>query len=88
MSNEATIEERLQKLGLVLPEAVKAPPGVRLPFAPVRIRGSRAYISGHGPTHPDGSLAGPFGKVGAEVSAEQAYQSARLTALSSRLRLR
>ena len=82
MINEATIEERLLKLGLVLPAAVQAPPGVRLPFAPVRLRGSHAYISGHGPCNPDGSLAGPFGKVGAEVSAEQAYQSARLTALS------
>ena len=48
MTNEAAIEERLQKLGLVLPAAVKIPPGVRLPFAPVRVRGSRAYISGHG----------------------------------------
>jgi enamine deaminase RidA (YjgF/YER057c/UK114 family) len=55
---------------------------VRLPFASVRVRGSRAYISGHGPFNPDGSLAGPFGKVGAEVTLEQAYQSARLTALS------
>jgi enamine deaminase RidA (YjgF/YER057c/UK114 family) len=82
MTNEAAIEERLQKLGLVLPAAVKIPPGVRLPFAPVRVRGSRAYISGHGPTNPDGSLAGPYGKVGAEVSVEQAYQAARLTALS------
>ncbi len=82
MPNEATIEERLQKLGLVLPAAVQAPPGVRLPFAPVRVYGSRAYISGNGPCNPDGSLAGPFGKVGAEVSAEQAYLAARLTALS------
>jgi enamine deaminase RidA (YjgF/YER057c/UK114 family) len=80
MTNEATIEERLQKMGLELPAAVQAPPGVRLPFAPVRVVGNRAYISGHGPTNPDGSLAGPFGKVGTEVSAEQANQAARLTA--------
>jgi enamine deaminase RidA (YjgF/YER057c/UK114 family) len=82
MENKSTIEERLRKMGLVLPEAVQVPPGVRLPFAPVRVRGSRAYISGHGPTHPDGSLAGPFGKVGDQVSPEEAYQAARLTALS------
>ena len=31
---------------------------------------------------PDGSFAPPFGKVGAEVSPEQGYQAARLTALS------
>ncbi len=81
MNNE-TIEERLNRLGLVLPEPVKAPPGVRLPFAPVRVRGNRAYISGHGPFNPDGTLAGPYGRVGAEVTVEQGYQAARLTALS------
>ena len=42
----------------------------------------RAYISGHGPQNLDGSIAGPFGKVGAEVSEEQAYQCARLVTLS------
>jgi enamine deaminase RidA (YjgF/YER057c/UK114 family) len=77
-----TIEERLNRLRLVLPQPVKAPAGVRLPFASVRVYGERAFISGHGPFLPDGSLAGPFGKVGAEVSVEEAIQSARLTALS------
>jgi enamine deaminase RidA (YjgF/YER057c/UK114 family) len=76
------IEAKLAALGLVLPEPLKAPPGMRLPFAPVRIRGNRAYISGHGPQALDGSVAGPLGKVGADVSLEEAYQSARLTALS------
>lgn len=76
------IEERLRELGLVLPAPVKAPPGVRLPFAPVRIVGDRAYVSGHGPQLPDGSIAGPFGKVGAEVSIEEAHACARLTALA------
>jgi enamine deaminase RidA (YjgF/YER057c/UK114 family) len=82
VTTEATIEERLAKMGLVLPAAVRPPAGVRLPFASVRVRGKRAYISGHGPFNADGSLAGPFGKVGTDVSVEQAYQSARLTALS------
>lgn len=77
-----TIEERLARLGLVLPAAVVPPAGARLPFAPVRVRGCRAYISGHGPSNPDGSLAGPFGQVGAEVSIEEAVQAARSTALS------
>jgi enamine deaminase RidA (YjgF/YER057c/UK114 family) len=76
------IESRLAALGLVLPAPMPAPPGVRLPFAPVRIRGNRAYIAGHGPQQPDGTLAGPLGKVGAEVSVDEAYQAARLTALS------
>jgi len=76
------IEEKLQTLGLVLPEPVALPPGVRLPFAEVRIRGNRAYLAGHGPQNPDGSLAPPFGKVGAQVSVEEGYQAARLTGLS------
>ena len=76
------VEERLEELGLVLPGPIKTPPGLVLPFAWVRVRGSRAYVSGHGALNPDGSLAGPLGKVGAEVSEEQAYEAARLTALS------
>ncbi len=76
------LEARLEELGLVLPEPLKAPPGLHLPFSWVRVRGNRAYVSGHGAQNPDGSLAGPFGKVGAEVSLEQGYEAARLTALS------
>jgi enamine deaminase RidA (YjgF/YER057c/UK114 family) len=69
-------------LGLLLPEPIALPPTVRLPFAQVRIQGNRAYVSGHGPQSSDGSLAPPFGKVGAEVSLEEGYGAARLTALS------
>jgi len=75
------IEAKLEALGLVLPEPLNIP-GMRLPFAPVRIRGNRAYISGHGPQNPDGTITGPLGKVGEAVSQEQAYQAARLTALA------
>jgi hypothetical protein len=78
----STVEERLEKLGLVLPAPLQMPPGVTLPFPWVRVVGSRALISGHGPTNADGSLARPLGKVGAEVSAEQAYQAAKLTGLA------
>lgn len=76
------IEAKLEALGLVLPEPLKTPPGMRFPFAPVRVRGNRAYISGHGPQAPDGSLAQPLGKVGAELSIDEGYQAARLTALA------
>jgi enamine deaminase RidA (YjgF/YER057c/UK114 family) len=76
------IEQRLRDLGLTLPAATQAPAGVRLPFSPVRLRGNRAYVAGHGPLNPDGSIAGPFGKVPTDVSPEQANQSARLTALA------
>lgn len=76
------VEAKLEKLGLVLPEPTKLPPGVELPFAWVRARGNRVYISGHGPLNQDGSPAGPFGRAGAEVSLEEGYEAARLTALS------
>jgi enamine deaminase RidA (YjgF/YER057c/UK114 family) len=79
---EMKIEAKLEALGLVLPEPLRAPAGTRLPFSWVRVRGNRVYISGHGPQNPDGSLAKPLGKVGAEVSPEEAYQSARLVALA------
>ncbi|MBI1396302.1 MAG: RidA family protein [Betaproteobacteria bacterium] len=77
-----TIEVRLRGLGLALPAAPQMPPGVRLPFPWVRVVGCRALISGHGPTLADGSLARPLGKVGAEVSLDQAREAARLTGLA------
>ena len=76
------VEAKLEELGLVLPMPIKVPHGLMLPFAWVRVRGDRAYVSGHVPVNPDGSFAGPSGKVGAEVSEEQGYEAARLTALS------
>jgi hypothetical protein len=45
---------------------------VVLPFPWIRVVGSRAIISGLGPTHPDGSLAQPLGRVGTDVTLEQA----------------
>jgi enamine deaminase RidA (YjgF/YER057c/UK114 family) len=76
------IEKRLSELGLTLPAALQLPPGVTLPFPWVRVVGVRALVSGHGPTNGDGSLAPPFGKVGSDVSTEQANTAARLTALA------
>ena len=76
------LETLLKELGLVLPDPVRTPPGVRLPFAFVRVHGSRAYIAGHGPTQSDGTVAGPFGKVGEAITLDQAVHAARLTALA------
>jgi hypothetical protein len=78
----ANIESRLKTLGLILPPAFTPPPGMVLPFVNVRVIGKRAVIAGHGPQSPEGPLAKPLGKVGAEVSPEQGYVAARLTALS------
>jgi enamine deaminase RidA (YjgF/YER057c/UK114 family) len=76
------IEERLRTMGLFLPEPIKLPANVHLPFRFVRVRHGRAYVSGHGPQNPDGTIAGPFGKVGGNVTLEQGYHAAKLTALS------
>jgi enamine deaminase RidA (YjgF/YER057c/UK114 family) len=61
---------------------MQVPGGIALPFPWVNVRGDRVLVSGHGPQNPDGSLAGPFGKVGAEVTHEQAYDLARKVGLS------
>jgi len=76
------VEAKLQSLGLTLPPPLKAPPGVVLPFQFVRVLGRRALISGHGPQAPDGSIAQPVGKVGKDLTVEQGYHAARLTAVS------
>ena len=78
----SSVSKKLVALGLVLPKAIQLPPGVVLPFRPVCVRGNRAYISGHGPLNADGTLAPPFGKVGRDLSVEQGYRAARLTALA------
>lgn len=76
------IRERLKTLGLEPARPLQLPAGAELPFPWVRVVGSRALISGHGPTLADGSIAHPLGKVGAGVSAGEAKLAARLTALA------
>jgi enamine deaminase RidA (YjgF/YER057c/UK114 family) len=76
----SVVEERLAALGLALPAPFSAPPGFELRFELVRVAGDVAYVSGHGPM--DGSTPLVLGKVGADVSAEAAYEAARATALS------
>jgi len=68
-------EENLKKLGLTLPE-MPAPIANYVRFKRV---GDLVFLSGQGPRKPDGS--NHTGKVGADVSWEQAYEHARLTGL-------
>lgn len=77
-----TVDQRLTDLGFVLPQPMRPPPGVALPFQFVRVTGTRVFVSGHGPQNPDGSIAAPLGKLGRELSVEQGYAAARLTGLS------
>lgn len=76
------IETRLAEMGMTLPPPFTVPSGLSLPFQFVQVHGTRVLISGHGPQAEDGSMAGPFGKVGAELSVGEGYQAARLVALS------
>ena len=84
--NESMVEEKLKALNLSLPEPIKSTPDMKMPPSWIRVRAHRAFISGHGPQNPDGSIADPFGKVGTgdsnDVTLEQAYQAARLATLS------
>lgn len=75
-------DARLKDLGLILPAPMQLPPGLVLPFPMVNLRGTRAIISGHGPIEADGSLSKPRGKVGADVSPEEAKGLARKLALA------
>jgi enamine deaminase RidA (YjgF/YER057c/UK114 family) len=67
-----SVDERLAELGLVLPEIPATPFTPRL--RPVAILGEMAFVSGIGPI-------GVRGAVGREISTEDGYAAARLTAL-------
>jgi enamine deaminase RidA (YjgF/YER057c/UK114 family) len=70
-----TPEEKLVALGLVLPDMPK-PMGTYVPY---KISGDTLYLSGQGPRRPDGSFA--TGKVGRDVTIEEAYEHAKLVGL-------
>ena len=69
-------ETRLQELGVTLP----TPPKPVAKYKPAVLAGNMLYVSGHGPGRMDGSMMS--GKVGAEVSLEQAKEAARLVGLN------
>ncbi len=73
-----SIDDRFRDLGLVLPQVMNT---TTLPFELTRIDGQVLYLSGHVPTETDGSIAKPLGKVGDQVSPEQAYDAARKVGL-------
>jgi enamine deaminase RidA (YjgF/YER057c/UK114 family) len=70
-----TPEAKLASMGLVLPEIPK-PVGTYVPF---RVSGDTLYLSGQGPRRADGSFV--TGKVGRDVTIEQAQEAARLVGL-------
>lgn len=70
-----TPEEKLQSLGLTLPN-VPTPVANYVPF---KIHGSTIYLSGQGPRKREGGYH--LGKVGRDVTVEQAYEHARIVGL-------
>jgi len=76
------IEQRLAELGLSLPVPWRLPPGTLTGSLLVRVHARRIFVGGHVPLDSQGQVCGPFGKVGAEVSLEQAQEAARRTLLA------
>ncbi|MFN9917100.1 MAG: RidA family protein, partial [Pirellulaceae bacterium] len=75
-------EARFQEMGLVLPPAPK-PVGL---YKPMLMVGNLAYLSGHGPLNPDGSLH--IGRVGDDLTLEQGQAAARQVGLAMLATLR
>lgn len=71
MNPDATLAE----MGLTLPEL----PSPIANYVSFKRAGDIVYLSGQGPRRPDGTY--PTGKVGGDVSVEDAYAHARTTAL-------
>jgi enamine deaminase RidA (YjgF/YER057c/UK114 family) len=70
-----TPEAKLASMGLVLPEVPKPVAN----YVPFKIDGGTLYLSGQGPRRTDGTAI--TGKVGGDVTADEAYAHARLTGL-------
>ena len=70
-----TPEEKLAAMGLALPEI----PMPMANYVSFKRDGATLYLSGQGPRRSDGSMA--TGKVGRDVTAEQAYEHAKLVGL-------
>jgi enamine deaminase RidA (YjgF/YER057c/UK114 family) len=70
-----TPEEKLAAMGLTLPKA----PTPLANYVPFKRDGNPLYLSGQGPRRADGTMF--TGKVGRDVTWEQAYEHARLVGL-------
>jgi enamine deaminase RidA (YjgF/YER057c/UK114 family) len=69
-------ENRLEALGIALPTRIPQGGG----FTRCREVGEMLFVSGHGPKDNDGNLVFR-GQVGGELTVEQGYEAARLTAI-------
>lgn len=69
-------EQRLKELGIVLP----TPPEPVANYVNGVRTGNLIFLAGKGPRYPDGTEI--TGKLGVDVSIEQGYEGARLTAIN------
>lgn len=72
----STPDSRFEALGLELPPP--PPPGGV--YQPVVMVGTLAYVSGHGPLRPDGSLV--TGRLGTDLTIDQGRDAARQVGLA------
>ena len=77
-----TPEQRIEELGLRLPPPLALPPGMEMLFPMVNQVDDTLFISGHLALEDDGTPAGPFGKIGADVTMEDAQASAGRAAVA------
>ena len=76
MLNYTLIGIELKELGITL----KSPPSPVANYIPVQQTGNLIYLSGQGPRNENGEFI--TGKVGSDITAEEAYDLARNTAIN------
>jgi enamine deaminase RidA (YjgF/YER057c/UK114 family) len=71
------VEDKLKSMGYTIP----TPPSSAGNYVPFYRTGNLVFLSGVGPRQADGSMV--RGKVGSDLTVEEAYQAAQLCALTS-----
>lgn len=75
-ANTIDVEEKLKELGITLPQA----PNPVANYVNAVRTGNLIFLAGKGPKRADGSEI--TGKVGREITIEEGYEAARLTAIN------
>ncbi|KAK4210844.1 hypothetical protein QBC37DRAFT_485105 [Rhypophila decipiens] len=77
------VHEKIYSMGLYLADdEPKVPAGVVINIAWIRVHGDRVFTSCHAAQVPDGTVVGPFGRVGDHVTLEQASEAAKFATVS------
>lgn len=71
------VEQKISDLGITLNKQ-ELPPGANILL--ITRSGNKVYLSGNGPILPGGEMI--TGKVGSDLSVEEGYKAARLTAIN------